>query len=153
MNLRNRTGEERRRLTLCDKRDNNYVWKNLPPNFTFVETDIFVEEQKTSMLREFPTKHARNNAVTFVTLKRFVIAVLLRKLTIAIDYQNNSTSSPGHLGYPFNNLAILQHDWRHQFTSRKILPNLVDSSWLWWIMLGILANQNRNITWMNNNVN
>ena len=62
------------------------------------------------MLREFPTKHARNNAVTFVTLKRFVIAVLLRKLTIAIDHQNNSTSSPGHLGYPFNNLAILLHD-------------------------------------------
>ena len=50
------------------------------------------------MLREFPTKHARNNAVTFVTLKRFVIAVLLCKLTIAIEYQNNSTSSPGHLG-------------------------------------------------------
>ena len=28
LNLRNRTGEERRRQTLCDKRDNNFVWKN-----------------------------------------------------------------------------------------------------------------------------
>ena len=32
------------------------------------------------------------------------------------------------------------------FTYRKILPNLVDNSWLWWIMRGILANQKwRNI--------
>ena len=34
--LRNRTGEERRRKTLCDKRDNNLVWKTLPPNFTLL---------------------------------------------------------------------------------------------------------------------
>ena len=27
MRLRNRTAEERRRQTVCDKRDNNYVWK------------------------------------------------------------------------------------------------------------------------------
>jgi len=29
------------------------------------------------------------------------------------------------------------------FTHRKILPNLVDKSWLWWIMRGILASQKR----------
>ena len=29
------------------------------------------------------------------------------------------------------------------FTYRKILPHLVDSSWLWCIMRGILANQKR----------
>ena len=29
MNLRSRTGEERRRQTLCDKRDNNFVSKKL----------------------------------------------------------------------------------------------------------------------------
>ena len=34
MNLYNRTAEERRRQTLCDKRDNNYVWKLFPLNFT-----------------------------------------------------------------------------------------------------------------------
>ena len=28
VNLHNRTGEERRRQTLCDKRDNNFVWNN-----------------------------------------------------------------------------------------------------------------------------
>ena len=36
--------------------------------------------------------------------------------------------------------------------SQKRLPNLVDSSWLWWIMCGFLANQRwRNILneWMN----
>ena len=34
------------------------------------------------MLSEFPTKHAGNSPVTFVTVKRF--AVLLRKLTIEV---------------------------------------------------------------------
>ena len=34
--LRNRTGEERRRQTLCDKRDNNFVRKTFPPIFTFL---------------------------------------------------------------------------------------------------------------------
>ena len=36
VNLRNRTGEERRRQILCDKRDNNFVWNNFSPNFTFL---------------------------------------------------------------------------------------------------------------------
>ena len=37
------------------------------------------------------------------------------------------------------------------FTYRKIFPNLVDSSWLWWIMCGILAIRNGELFWMNNN--
>ena len=36
VHLRNRTGEEIRRQTLCDKRDNNFVWNNFSPNFTFL---------------------------------------------------------------------------------------------------------------------
>ena len=36
VSLRNRTGEERRRQTLCDKRDNNFVWNNFPPSFTLL---------------------------------------------------------------------------------------------------------------------
>ena len=44
--------------------------------------------------------------------------------------------------FPVNFPARLM--WSLQY--RKILPNLVDSSWLWWIMHGILANQKqRNI--------
>ena len=58
-----------------------------------------------------------------------------------IHYQNNPTSSPGLLDWSLNNLAILLHDWCHLFTYHKIFPNLVNSSWLWWIMLGILADQ------------
>ena len=34
VNLRNRTGQERTRQTLRDKRDNNFVWNNFSPNFT-----------------------------------------------------------------------------------------------------------------------
>ena len=73
VNLRNRTGEERRRQTLCDKRDNNFAFALLPPNFTFLWTDLFVEEKETSILSEFSTKHASNSPVTFVTLKRFAV--------------------------------------------------------------------------------
>ena len=36
VDFRNRTGEWKRRQTLCDKRDNNFVWKNMSPNFTFL---------------------------------------------------------------------------------------------------------------------
>ena len=36
VNLCNRTGEEGRWQTLYDKRENNFVSKNLLPNFTFL---------------------------------------------------------------------------------------------------------------------
>ena len=77
VNLRNRAKEERRRQTMCDKRDNNFAFALLPPNFTFLWTDLFVEEQETLMLSEFPTKHASNSPVTFVTLRRFVVLFFL----------------------------------------------------------------------------
>ena len=54
--------------------------------------------------------------------------------------QNNSTSSPGLLG----NLALTcsgLHFWRHFLVKHKIVPNLVISNWLWWIMRVLLANQ------------
>ena len=45
VNMRNR------RHTLCDKRENNYVWKKFPPNFTFLQTDL-EKDQNTVMLSE-----------------------------------------------------------------------------------------------------
>ena len=36
-----------------------------------------VEEHKTSMLREFPTKHPGKSPVTFVRLKRFAVLFFL----------------------------------------------------------------------------
>ena len=52
MNLPNRTGEERTPQTLCDKDDKNFVWNNFSPNFTFLETDLFVKDQKTLVLSD-----------------------------------------------------------------------------------------------------
>ena len=52
VNSRNKTGEERRRQTLCDNRDNSFVRKNFSPNYSFLGTDRFVKDQKTLMLRE-----------------------------------------------------------------------------------------------------
>ena len=44
------------------------------------------------------------------------------------------------------------HFWRHWFNMAKILPNLVNSSWLWWIMLvAFKPIRNGEIFWMNNN--
>ena len=36
VNLRDRVGKERWRQTLCDNRDNIFVWNNLPLNFTLL---------------------------------------------------------------------------------------------------------------------
>ena len=94
VNLRNRTGEEIKRQTLCDKRDNNFSWKNIPPNFSFLLTDLFVKDQKTLM--SITTKHASNNPVTFVTHKRFAVLFFLpswwSKLTL-IHYKNHLTGT------------------------------------------------------------
>ena len=52
VNLCNRMGKERRRQTLCDKRDSNFVWNTFRPNSTFLQTDLFVKDQKTLALSE-----------------------------------------------------------------------------------------------------
>ena len=112
--LRNRTGEERRRQTLCDKRDNNSVWKNLPANFTFLSTDLFVEELKTTMVSEFPTKHASNSPVTFVTHKRF--AVLFFLPSCCVNSRKNWHSKCQKLTFKIPNfpfLKFLKKTWYH----------------------------------------
>ena len=55
--------------------------------------------------------------------------------------QNNPTSSPGLLVNGAVTCSGL-HFWRHFLVKNKILPNLVISNWLWWIMHVLLANQN-----------
>ena len=65
--------------------------------------------------------------------------------------QNISTSSPGLLGKGGFTCSGL-HFWRHFLVKHKILPNLVISNWLWWIMHVLLANQNWGIFCMNNKV-
>ena len=53
----------------------------------------------------------------------------------------NSTSSPSRLTVQFSgNYAV---ELTSFFAYRKLLPNLINSSWLWWIIRGILANQRR----------
>ena len=71
--VRKGTAEGRRRQTLCEKRDNNSVWKQFPPNFTFRLKDLFVKDQNTVVLIEHQHKHAGNRPVTFVTHKRFAV--------------------------------------------------------------------------------
>ena len=49
-------------------------------------------------------------------------------------FRGRKLMSPPPPSLPFKPLAPPQH---------KILPNLVISSWLWWLMRVLLANQNR----------
>ena len=49
-------------------------------------------------------------------------------------FQGKKVNEPPSPSLPFKPLAPPQH---------KILPNLVISSWLWWLMRVLLANQNR----------
>ena len=60
--------------------------------------------------------------------------------------QNNSTSSPGLLDNGTLTCSGL-HFLRHFLIKHKILPNLVISNWLWWIMHVRFIQ----IFWMNNN--
>ena len=69
--LRKGAADGWRRQILCDKRENNSVWKQFPPNFTFLLKDLFVKDQNTVILIEHHNKHAGNRPVTFVTHKRF----------------------------------------------------------------------------------
>ena len=60
--------------------------------------------------------------------------------------QNNSTSSPGLLDNGTLTCSGL-HFLHHFLIKNKILPNLVISNWLWWIMHVHFIQ----IFWMNNN--
>ena len=68
-----------------------------------------------------------------------------------VHNQNNSTLSPGLLVNGTLTCSGL-HFLRHLVVKHKILPNLVISNWLLWIMRVLLANQNWDIFWMNNNI-
>ena len=95
LNDRSERGDEKdraslvnRRQTLCDKRENNFVWKNFPPNFTPLKTDLFVKHQKTLMLIE----DYSYSSGTFFTQKR-LSSVLFFPPSCCV------------------NLLILQGDW------------------------------------------
>ena len=55
---------------------------------------------------------------------------------LAREQQTHSRSS-------LLSLARRLHFWRHRFNNRKILPNMVISSWFWWITRVLVANENR----------
>ena len=71
-----RKAEERRRQTFCDRRDNNYVQKIFPPNFTFAFNRSFVNDLKSVTPRVTFECHTQ----TF--FRPLLSAVLLRKLTM-----------------------------------------------------------------------
>ena len=63
-------------------------------------------------------------------VKRLKCSAILSSLPQQLNLVPRSSRLTAH----DNNLAISLHNWRHQFRYRKILPNLVDISCLWWNM-------------------
>ena len=64
------------------------------------------------------------------------------ELFVFLLTNNNTTLSPGFSV----NISIIRsglHFWRYRFNMAKFFLNLVNSSWLWWIMRVILTNQKR----------
>ena len=77
MDLRKGTAAGSGRQTLCDKGDNNSVWKQFPTNFTFLQKNLFAKDQNTVTLIDYHNKYVGNRAVTFVTQKRFAVLFFL----------------------------------------------------------------------------
>ena len=67
VSLRNGTGEKRTRQTLCDKRDNNFVWNNFFAELHPSLNRSFCQDQKTLNWVKVTTKHISNRPVSFVT--------------------------------------------------------------------------------------
>ena len=84
----NITSKERSRQILCDKRDNIYVWKIFPTNFTFFQTNLFVKAQKPVMLKEDQDERRRYQPFQAFYTQTFHVpllsAVLSRKRTTMI---------------------------------------------------------------------
>ena len=52
VNLRYTTADERRWQTVCDKRDNNFVWTKVPPNFTLILNRFIFQRPEIISLSE-----------------------------------------------------------------------------------------------------
>ena len=71
------------------------------------------------------------------------------------DLQNSSYPTKAEFKtFSVNSWIICSglHFWCHWFNMTKFFPNLVNSSWLWWIMRVVLANQKREIFWIDKKI-
>ena len=82
--------------------------------------------------------------VVFATLCMF--SAIISPSSSCSSYSWNKRSDGHFCFHNQNNSTVLTcsglHFWRHFLGKHKILPNLVISNWLWWIMRVLLANQN-----------
>jgi len=83
----------------------------------------------------------------FYPLFRLVPAVVLTlktsEVSVMLSFTTKTTQSRPQVFSVNGALTCTRlHFWRHFLVKHKILPNLVISNWLWWIMCVLLANQN-----------
>ena len=145
VNLRNRTGEERRQQTLCDKHD-HILFEKLSTKLHFPLNRSFCERPENVMLSEDHNKLAIiYRPVTFVTHKRFAVLFSLPSYCIIFSswkYQYSPhrrdwkfLGGGGGSQRPKNLSKCMKLDWRVQRgggSKKKSLPCMGEV----WIIFG-----------------
>ena len=104
-------------------------------------------------------KRAEFNNFFFIYSKYFQTLKGENELFVFLLTKNNSTSSPSfsvngsiicsglHFWRHYDVIGLIicsgLHFWCYRFNMTKFFRNLVNSSWLWWIMRVVFANQKR----------
>ena len=157
VNLHNRTGEERRRQTFCDKRDDNFVWNKFSPNFTFSLDRSFCERPENISVKWRSRQSTQVIALSHLSRTAFCCpllpADLLRKLItngrIAIkeSARGNGKEEREETSFPpsnhpshflpsrFSRFLRVQSKQRHLGTSQLQTGNMLECRFLQKVIL------------------
>ena len=115
VNLRYTTGDGRRWQTVCDKRDNNFVWTKVPPNFTFL-LSRFISVLKTRNHIVKWRLRQNTQAIAMSRTQAFWCPLLSQCRSVALTHFTFRTSqSPDEICFLFLNLeSFLEIKLREQ---------------------------------------
>ena len=111
LSLNHRTGEGRRRQTLCDKRDNKFVWKKFASNFL---SDLFVKAPKHWYVVKITTENASNSPVSKTASSLSFSSDLVRAMHARRERGRRASPVSSHQSraWPFACLAFCSTDYR-----------------------------------------
>ena len=109
--VNHRTGEGRRRQTLCDKRDNKFVWKKFASNFL---SDLFVKAPKHWYVVKITTENASNSPVSKTASSLSFSSDLVRAMHARRERGRRASPVSSHQSraWPFAGLAFCSTDYR-----------------------------------------
>ena len=106
MNSRNRkTWEERERQTLCDKRDNNYVWKKLSVKLHLLLSRSFCKRPENMNVLWWSRQNTQVIALSRLSHKCFAVFFVCRPVALThslsdqpLNWLTLTTGDPGGVG-------------------------------------------------------